>query len=106
MAKEEPLSTNLGHTRVIARLPEIATYHPSAPTYPPSPVAALETRRQKHARDAFFTTMDLVLKAYLDKMNDDVVSRAAKQDDDNKAILKAMATQSAWIDALVSWKME
>ncbi|KAI4984323.1 hypothetical protein ZWY2020_057555 [Hordeum vulgare] len=79
---------------------------PSAPPSPPSSVAALETRSQKHACDAFFATIDPVLKAYLDKMNDDAAARAAKQDVDNKAILKAVATQSAWIDALISWKPE
>ncbi|KAE8813343.1 hypothetical protein D1007_09496 [Hordeum vulgare] len=79
---------------------------PSAPSSPPSSVTALETRSQKHTRDSFFATMDPMMKAYLDKMNDDAVARATKQDVDNKAILKAVATQSAWIDALVSWKPE
>ncbi|KAI4983885.1 hypothetical protein ZWY2020_025751, partial [Hordeum vulgare] len=74
---------------------------PSAPSSPPSSVTALETRSQKHTRDSFFATMDPMMKAYLDKMNDDAVARATKQDVDNKAILKAVATQSAWIDALL-----
>ena len=50
--------------------------------------------------------MDPALKAYLDKMSDDTIARANKQDDDSKAILKAVATQTARIDALVSWKPE
>lgn len=50
--------------------------------------------------------MDPALKAYLDKLNDEAIARANKQDDDNRAILKAVATQTARIDALVTWKPE
>jgi hypothetical protein len=50
--------------------------------------------------------MDPALKAYLDKMNDEAIARANKQDDNNKAILKAVATQTARIDALVCWRPE
>ena len=83
---------------------QIATHHPS--TAADDTTAALETRRQKQARDFLIANMDPALKAYLDKMSDDTVARANKQDDDSKAILKAVATQTARIDALVSWKPE
>uniref|UniRef100_A0A453DDL0 Reverse transcriptase domain-containing protein n=1 Tax=Aegilops tauschii subsp. strangulata TaxID=200361 RepID=A0A453DDL0_AEGTS len=66
----------------------------------------LETRSQKQARDHLLATMDLALKAYLDKMSDEAAARANKQEGDNSAILQALATQTARIDALVTWKPE
>ncbi|KAE8767146.1 hypothetical protein D1007_61531 [Hordeum vulgare] len=50
--------------------------------------------------------MDPVLKAYLDKMSDDAAARANKQDSATNAILQAVATQTARIDTLVTWKPE
>uniref|UniRef100_M8CAT1 Uncharacterized protein n=1 Tax=Aegilops tauschii TaxID=37682 RepID=M8CAT1_AEGTA len=50
--------------------------------------------------------MDPALKAYLDKMSDEATARANKQDGDNNAILQALATQTARIDSLVTWKPE
>ncbi|KAE8814362.1 hypothetical protein D1007_08430 [Hordeum vulgare] len=79
-----------------------ATYHPS----PPPPIAVLDTRRRKQAREHLLATMDPVLKAYLDKMSEDAAARAKKQDSDTNAILQAVATHTARIDALVTWKPE
>lgn len=61
--------------------------------------------------------MDPGLKAYLDKMSDEAAARtnkmsdeaaarANKQDGNNNTILQALATQSAWIDSLVTRKPE
>ncbi|KAE8807166.1 hypothetical protein D1007_16580 [Hordeum vulgare] len=79
---------------------------PYASPSAPYSVSALETRSKEHTGDAFFATLDPVLKAHLDKMNDDAVARAARKEVNNKAILEAMAMQSTWIDALVSSKPE
>ncbi|KAF7079270.1 hypothetical protein CFC21_083525 [Triticum aestivum] len=69
-------------------------------------ISVLETRRQKQVRDHLIATMDPALKAYLDKMSDEATARANKQDGDNNAILQALATQTARIDSLVTWKPE
>ena len=66
----------------------------------------LETRRQKQARDSLIANMVPVLKAYLDKLNDEAITRARHQEEDNKAILQAGATQTARVDAPVTWKPE
>ncbi|KAE8767253.1 hypothetical protein D1007_61423 [Hordeum vulgare] len=50
--------------------------------------------------------MDPVLKAYLDNMSDEAAARANKKDSATNTILQAVATQTARIDTLITWKPE